>query len=132
METIVIDNKSITDNEELELFMFYALETLSRLRTTFQYMDYSVNGMDESIRLARAFMTYDRDCVIDRIESGLAHVRLYRRPPNRLPERTIICKGRSLRAPRYALGHSINRCRRALGGVLSCHLVIMSLFSTCV
>ena len=83
METIVIDNKSITDNEELELFM-------SRLRTTFQYMDYSVNGMDESIRLARAFMTYDRDCVIDRIESGLAHVRLYRRPPNRLPERTII------------------------------------------
>ena len=81
METIVIDNKSITDNEELELFMFYALET---------YMDYSVNGMDESIRLARAFMTYDRDCVIDRIESGLAHVRLYRRPPNRLPERTII------------------------------------------
>ena len=84
METIVIDNKSITDNEELELFMFYALETLSRLRTTFQYMDYSVNGMDESIRLARAFMTYDR------IESGLAHVRLYRRPPNRLPERTII------------------------------------------
>ncbi len=90
METIVIDNKSITDNEELELFMFYALETLTRLRTTFQYMDYSVNGMDESIRLARAFMTYDRDCVIDRIESGLAHVRLYRRPPNRLPERTII------------------------------------------
>lgn len=52
METIVIDNKSITDNEELELFMFYALETLSRLRTTFQYMDYSVNGMDESIRFS--------------------------------------------------------------------------------
>lgn len=90
MNTIIADGKELDSTENMELMVYYSLQTLETIKSIYQYLDISVDNQRNGIELALFFMSHDPECIIMNIEVGFQHIRLYKRKANEIPIRKII------------------------------------------